>query len=125
MQKHVLGSGLRRSVIAVMALLAVGSQSAPGPQRAGAAGSPFPAPQLAAAAPPSPSHVATVPALSQLPVLAAAVPPRRALDTSVPFRQLRTAPEAGPVGTSFTLHGEGLPPGQEVELQWATWQGSY
>ena len=34
-------------------------------------------------------------------------------------------PEAGPVGTSFTLHGEGLSPGQEVELQWATWQGFY
>jgi hypothetical protein len=125
MQKHILGRGLRRSVIAAVALLAVCSQSATGPRRAGALGGPFPAPQLAAAAQPSPSHVAAVSALSQVPVLEAAVPPRRALDTSVPFRQLRTAPESGPVGTSFTLRGEGLSPGQEVELQWATWQGSY
>ena len=29
------------------------------------------------------------------------------------------------MGTPFTLYGEGLSPGQEVELQWATWQGSY
>src|SRR5262249_51800221 len=85
----------------------------------------FPMPQLAAAAQPSPSHVAAVSALSQLPVLEAAVPPRLALDTSVPFLQLRTVPESGPVGTAFTLHGDGLSPGQEVELQWATWQGSY
>src|SRR5262245_51019654 len=114
MQKNILGRGLCCSVIVAVALLAVYSQSVP-----------FPVLQLAAATQPSPSHVAAVPALSQVPVLEAAVPPRRALDTSVPFRQLRTAPEAGPVGTSFTLHGDGLSPGQEVELQWATWQGSY
>src|ERR1700756_1391136 len=106
MQKHILGSGFCRSVIAAVVLLAVCGQIAP-----------FPSLPLAAAAQPSPSHVAAAHALSQLPVLEAAVPPRRALDTSVPFRQLRTAPEAGPVGTSFTLHGEGLSPGQEVELQ--------
>jgi hypothetical protein len=114
MQRNILGRGLRRSVIAAVALLAVCSQSAP-----------FPAPQLAAAAQLSSLHVAAVSALSQVPVLEAAVPPRRTLDTSVPFLQLRTAPESGPVGTAFTLHGEGLSPGQEVELQWATWQGSY
>src|SRR5215813_10335822 len=114
MQRNILGRGLRRSMIAIVALLAVYSQSAP-----------FPAPQLAAAAQLSPSQVAAVPALSQVPVLEIAVPPRRALDTSVPFRQLRTVPESGPVGTAFTLHGDELSPGQEVELQWATWQGSY
>ena len=58
-------------------------------------------------------------------MLAAAVPPRRALDTSVPFRQLRTAPEARSGGHVLHSARRGLPPGQEVELQWATWQGSY
>src|SRR5262245_14276238 len=114
MQKHILGCGLRRSVIAAVALLAVCSQSATSPQWAGSLRGLFPAPQPAAAAQPSASHISAVSALSQVPVLEAAVPPRRVLNTSVPFRHLRTAPESGPVGTSFTLRGEGLSPGQEV-----------
>lgn len=41
------------------------------------------------------------------------------------IRLLKTSPEVGPVGTPFTLSGEGLPPGKGVEFQWATVNGSF
>lgn len=45
--------------------------------------------------------------------------------TPIPLKLLRTSPEIGPVGTTFTLSGEDLAPGQEVEFQWVTWDGAY
>ncbi|MBI2831858.1 MAG: IPT/TIG domain-containing protein [Chloroflexi bacterium] len=44
---------------------------------------------------------------------------------AVPFRLLKTSPERGPVGTSITVTGEGLPPGKQAEIIWATVDGSY
>ncbi len=40
-------------------------------------------------------------------------------------KPLRLSPETGPVGTAFTVTGEGLPPGKPVEFQWATVEASY
>lgn len=45
--------------------------------------------------------------------------------TPVPLKLLKTDPEKGPVGTRFTLSGEGLPPGKKVEFFWRTVEGSY
>lgn len=63
--------------------------------------------------------------LTQLPVLQPVPAPPKASTTERTFRHLRTSPEKGTIGTPFTLSGEGFRPGQEVELQWATWDGSY
>src|SRR5215207_9726267 len=38
---------------------------------------------------------------------------------------ITTSPERGTIGTPFTIQAEGLPPGRDVELQWATWSGRY
>jgi hypothetical protein len=39
--------------------------------------------------------------------------------------RLSVTPDHGPVGTPVTLTGQGLPPGQEVELLWRTVEGSW
>ncbi|MBI2831856.1 MAG: hypothetical protein HYX79_06345 [Chloroflexi bacterium] len=41
------------------------------------------------------------------------------------MKLLKTTPEKGTVGTSFTISGEGLPPGKTVDLQWQAWEGTY
>jgi hypothetical protein len=41
------------------------------------------------------------------------------------LKLLRSSPEKGNVGTPFTITGESLPAGREVEFYWATWDGSY
>ncbi|MBI4494634.1 MAG: hypothetical protein HY690_17800 [Chloroflexi bacterium] len=41
------------------------------------------------------------------------------------IKLLKTQPEVGPVGTSFTITGQGLPPGTAVDLIWMTSDGSY
>ena len=38
---------------------------------------------------------------------------------------LRSTPDHGTVGTSFTLSGEGLPPNKSVDIVWATGSGAY
>ena len=45
--------------------------------------------------------------------------------SSAALKLLKTTPEKGNVGTAFTVTGESLPAGREVELVWATWDGSY
>lgn len=82
-----------------------------------------PAAPQAAAAPATPPPAPAV----QAPTLPPAVAPARSLAASnaAALRGLHTSPEKGPVGTPFTLKGEGLPPNAAVELQWATWDGSY
>ncbi len=45
--------------------------------------------------------------------------------TPVPLKLLKTSPETGPVGTPFTVSGEGLPAGKEVQFVWVTWDGAY
>ncbi|MBI4188706.1 MAG: cadherin repeat domain-containing protein [Chloroflexi bacterium] len=41
------------------------------------------------------------------------------------LRLLKTSPERGPVGTSITLTGDGLPSGKVAEIIWVTVDGSY
>ncbi len=69
-----------------------------------------------------------------LPALPPGGPPPAALPSSPPatapqatrvLKPLKANPESGPVGTAFVIAGEGLPPGQPVEIHWATWEGSY
>lgn len=43
----------------------------------------------------------------------------------VPLRLLKTSPERGPVYTTITLTGEGLPSGKVAEIIWVTVDGSY
>ncbi|MBI4307949.1 MAG: hypothetical protein HY684_04005 [Chloroflexi bacterium] len=53
-------------------------------------------------------------------------PPPAALTTSVaaqtttpvPLKQLEVNPQEGPIGTAFTVTGDGLPPGKAVDLVW-------
>ncbi|MBI2867284.1 MAG: hypothetical protein HYX97_02980, partial [Chloroflexi bacterium] len=45
--------------------------------------------------------------------------------TPVPLKLLKTSLETGPVGTVFTVSGEGLPAGKEVQFVWVTWDGAY
>lgn len=45
--------------------------------------------------------------------------------TPTPLKLLKTEPEQVPVGGSFTMTGEGLPPGKSVEFLWATVDGSF
>ncbi|MBI4336371.1 MAG: hypothetical protein HY683_00880 [Chloroflexi bacterium] len=47
--------------------------------------------------------------------------------TPTPFilKLLRVEPVTGYVGDPFTVKGEGLPPGKELDVQWVTWDGSY
>ena len=53
-------------------------------------------------------------------------PPPVALTTSVaaqtitpaPLRLLEVNPQEGPIGTAFTVTGDGLPPGKAVDLVW-------
>ncbi len=69
----------------------------------------------------APAPTAPAPAASPTAVPAAPA----ATPTAVPLRSLKTAPEVGPVGTAFTLSGEGIPPGKPVEFFWATVDGTY
>ena len=39
--------------------------------------------------------------------------------------RLSVTPEHGPVGTPVTVSGQGLPPGQDIDLVWRTVQGSW
>jgi hypothetical protein len=87
----------------------------PAPSAASEAQRPAP-PQEGAGPPPRLTHLAV---LQVVPALPQATPANRT------FRHLRTNPEKGAIGTPFTLSGDGFRPGQEVELQWATWDGSY
>ena len=45
--------------------------------------------------------------------------------TPIPLKLLKTTPETGPIGTPFTVSGEGLPAGKEVQFVWVTVDGSY
>ncbi|MBI2165052.1 MAG: hypothetical protein HYU29_01450 [Chloroflexi bacterium] len=45
--------------------------------------------------------------------------------TPVPLKLLKVQPEKGYIGDSFAITGEGFLPGQGVEFQWATMEGSY
>ena len=38
--------------------------------------------------------------------------------TPAPFKLLEVNPQEGPVGTAFTVTGDGLPPGKAVDLVW-------
>lgn len=75
----------------------------------------------------------TAKAEAQLPTPPAAIPAAAATaqssPTPVPTKALlspvKIQPDTGFVGTASTLTAEGLPPGQQVELLWATWEGSY
>jgi hypothetical protein len=44
---------------------------------------------------------------------------------SVPLILLRTEPETGYVGDTFTISGEELPAETELEFVWLTWEGAY
>jgi len=44
---------------------------------------------------------------------------------AVAIKSLKVSPETGFVGTPITITGEGLPPGQAVELLWDTIDGSF
>ncbi|MDO8615261.1 MAG: hypothetical protein Q7T33_05935 [Dehalococcoidia bacterium] len=52
-------------------------------------------------------------------------PPAASSTPAVPQVLLTTIPETGPVGTSVTVTGDGLPPGETAELIWVTVDGSY
>src|ERR1700722_19342605 len=39
--------------------------------------------------------------------------------------RLNVTPEHGPVGTPVTVTGQGLPPGQDIDLLWRTVEGSW
>ncbi len=52
-------------------------------------------------------------------------PPPAPTATPVPLKLLKTSPETGPIGTPFTVSGEGLPAGKEVKFVWATWDGAF
>ena len=52
-------------------------------------------------------------------------PPQAPQATKVPLKLLKTQPDGGYVGASFTITAEGLPPNKAAELLWATWDGSF
>lgn len=41
------------------------------------------------------------------------------------YKLLKTSPEQGPIGTSFTISGQGLPPGKTADVVWMTFDGSF
>ena len=56
---------------------------------------------------------------------AGATPPPAAITAAAapaitpgPLKLLKVSPEEGPVGTAFTVTGDGLPPGKAVDLVW-------
>ncbi|MCL5998403.1 MAG: hypothetical protein M1546_20470 [Chloroflexi bacterium] len=55
------------------------------------------------------------------------LPAATAILTATPsvLKLLKVQPETGRAGDSFTITGEGLPPGKEVEFTWATVDGNY
>ena len=57
----------------------------------------------------------------------ATIPPVTASATVAPadLKLLKMTPDNGVAGTAFTITGEGLPPGKDVDLSWATADGSY
>ncbi len=77
---------------------------------------------LAGCAASGPRPVAAAPAR-----VAAAAPQQAAApaEQATTYTLLKTSPEKGPVGTSFTVTGEGLPRGTAVELVWMTFDGGY
>ena len=71
--------------------------------------------------------------ISSAPAVTTAPPPSLAsqevapapIAVSVPQKLLRVEPVKGFVGDSFTITAEGLQAGQEIEFQWASWEGNY
>ncbi len=45
--------------------------------------------------------------------------------TDIPLKLLKLSPEKGPMGTSFSITGAGLPANKDVEFVWMTVDGSY
>ncbi|MBI2938795.1 MAG: hypothetical protein HYY04_00020 [Chloroflexi bacterium] len=45
--------------------------------------------------------------------------------TAIPIKLLKVSPDTGPVGTTFTITGEGFIPGKLVDFQWLTVTGGY
>ncbi|MBI2935596.1 MAG: hypothetical protein HYY31_02120, partial [Chloroflexi bacterium] len=71
------------------------------------------------------SAPAPAPVAAPAPAPQAATPAAAPAATPVPLKVLKTSPESGPVGTPFTVSGEGLPAGKDVQFVWVTWDGSY
>ncbi len=59
------------------------------------------------------------------PTAAPLAPTAASTATPVALKLLKTTPEAGFIGTSFTVSGEGFPAGKEVQFVWVTWDGAY
>ncbi len=97
--------------LALIGLLVVACSSQP------QQGSPAPT-GIPAASPSSPT-------ISSSPVPLSSTPATTPTATPVPLKALKLAPESGPVGTAFTITGQGLSPGKPLQLQWVTWDGSY
>ncbi len=68
---------------------------------------------------------ATAPSVTGAPSAPSQPAPAPAAPQATPLRPLKLGPEQGPVGTSFAVSLESLPPGKAVDLQWATWDGGY
>lgn len=67
-----------------------------------------------------------LPTATQVPVATATkAPPAAATATPVPLKLLKTQPERGFAGASFTMSGEGLLPNKAAEILWVTWDGSF
>lgn len=65
------------------------------------------------------------PAAAPAPEAAASAPAAAQPAASPPQQPLKVDPVQGYVGDKFTIVGEGLPPGKEVELQWVAWEAAY
>lgn len=59
------------------------------------------------------------------PTAAVPAPATDATATPVALKLLKTTPETGLIGTPFTVSGEGLPAGKEVQFVWVTWDGAF
>ena len=99
------GLRLPAALLGAVVLMLLGQASA----RGGASGDPRPIP---------PPPLAGVPALPG-PIAPAATPAADGEGILV------TAPDSGPVGSGFTVSGNGLPKNADVDLVWGTWRGAY
>ncbi|MBI4187492.1 MAG: hypothetical protein HY530_08335 [Chloroflexi bacterium] len=74
-----------------------------------------------------PTPESTKTTTSQMPIQTA--PPEPVVNPSPaslgPLKLLKTSPEKGPVGTAFTITGDGLPSGKPVDFVWVTYDGSF